>query len=818
MKKFNLIVIITLLVTMLSTTVFAVQFSDLSKEHWAYEPIIEMANRGILNGYPNGTFLPDSSITRAEFAKILVLALELKADKKEIEFQDVSKDDWSYQYIQAAAKYLSAYRDDRNNLIYMPNNKAVREDIAVAIVIASGHENDNYSLKTLDKFSDKEEISTNLRKYVAIAVENGLMSGHANGSFEPKGYLTRAQVSKLMMNVEKSKDKVVINEEDNITPTEKEYFTDISFDSKTLKLDLGVDWDKYQFCDQKDKTYIYVPAQRYLEYQTEPVSQGKDPETGKTISNTYAYFNNNSKITLKIMLKENSKKYILMSINNPFYLSKFTDEAYTTNGKKYIEIVVNATNDLTKAEYQIDNGSWTEDKNAINGKKASFVIDVTKYAEGKSYKATVRLTDKYGNSAKMLDYFEILSSDVTIDDENKEFTENTEEKMDFVVNTEMSGSLPALTKGEFIYILKNWLPARYGESKINGMKKVDWLMKNVFTDETINAIIKYQNQYHVSAVFALAVATTEQNLGLSGTVIALKPNYNIFNIKGTLNGGVEYQGEGMWNKYSSYGDAFGGFDSLIAKEGPYFKSGRYTIMTIAPIYANEKWGNSVYKIVSDIMKYYMKNAETSLDDFILDNKNDELDKVTENDEVVENDKVVKNGEFAKVAEKCMNWLNTYKDSISYGAGVRVPPYKDDFGAPNSSQMDSSGYVSWVIYEYGKANGIDALEQIGRWSTTNFKALCDAILAGRDYQGLEKYFEIVATRADMPSGRIAEVADKLQAGDIILYTEASGHHIEILKETGSTKVYTCGSASGWGNPGAQSYTRRSDVTYIFRVKK
>lgn len=368
---------------------------------------------------------------------------------------------------------------------------------------------------------------------------------------------------------------------------------------------------------------------------------------------------------------------------------------------------------------------------------------------------------------------------------------------DFIVNTEMPGSLPELTREELVYILEHWLPARYGESTFNGMKKVDWLMKNVFTDKNIDKIIEAQNEYHVSAVFALAVATIEQNMGLSGTKLALAPNYNIFSIKGTRNGGVEYQSEGTyWNKYLGYGDAFEGFDQLIAVNGPYFRDGKYTISAIAPTYCNVKWGNSVSKIVIDIMQYYTGSWETSFGTFMLSGGNDE---------------------FAKASENCMNWLNTYKKSFKYGSAVKVPPYKGDFGTPASSAMDCSGYVSWVIYEYGKANGIEALEKIGRWSTSNFKALGDAIKSGRDYCGVAKYFEIVATRADMPGGNISKVADRLQAGDIILYKEGSGHHVEVLKETGKTKVYTCGSESGWYNPGAQSYTRRSDVTYIFRIK-
>ncbi len=82
MKKFLFTsIILILLLIMCIPIVFAVSFSDLTNEHWAYEPIIEMANKGILAGYPDGTFLPNKSITRAEFAKILVLSLNLKDAK-----------------------------------------------------------------------------------------------------------------------------------------------------------------------------------------------------------------------------------------------------------------------------------------------------------------------------------------------------------------------------------------------------------------------------------------------------------------------------------------------------------------------------------------------------------------------------------------------------------------------------------------------------------------------------------------------------------------------------------------------------------------
>ena len=47
-------------------------YSDINNEHWAYEAINELTNKNILSGYPDGTFRPNSNITRAEFCSIII--------------------------------------------------------------------------------------------------------------------------------------------------------------------------------------------------------------------------------------------------------------------------------------------------------------------------------------------------------------------------------------------------------------------------------------------------------------------------------------------------------------------------------------------------------------------------------------------------------------------------------------------------------------------------------------------------------------------------------------------------------------------------
>ena len=52
-------------------------FPDLDSTHWAYTAVQFMVQKGVVKGYDDGTFKPNNSVRRGEFAKMLVLALDL---------------------------------------------------------------------------------------------------------------------------------------------------------------------------------------------------------------------------------------------------------------------------------------------------------------------------------------------------------------------------------------------------------------------------------------------------------------------------------------------------------------------------------------------------------------------------------------------------------------------------------------------------------------------------------------------------------------------------------------------------------------------
>ncbi|MBQ8002230.1 MAG: S-layer homology domain-containing protein [Clostridia bacterium] len=74
----------------------SITFSDINQAPWAEVAVKALVERKIINGYPDGTFKPNNPITRAEFAKIIVLASGRYDAKATCTFTDVPKERWDY--------------------------------------------------------------------------------------------------------------------------------------------------------------------------------------------------------------------------------------------------------------------------------------------------------------------------------------------------------------------------------------------------------------------------------------------------------------------------------------------------------------------------------------------------------------------------------------------------------------------------------------------------------------------------------------------------------------------------------------------------
>lgn len=101
-------------------------FSDVAKSHWAANYIGYMQQFGIITGYADGSFRPDASVTRAEFAAIASRFERLTDGTKS--FSDVPGSHWAAKYINFAATrgWVNGYADGT----FRPNNSITRAEVA----------------------------------------------------------------------------------------------------------------------------------------------------------------------------------------------------------------------------------------------------------------------------------------------------------------------------------------------------------------------------------------------------------------------------------------------------------------------------------------------------------------------------------------------------------------------------------------------------------------------------------------------------------------------------------------------------------------
>lgn len=103
-------------------------FSDVAAGSWYNVAVSTLTNAGILNGYPDGTFQPNKAITRAELAKVIALFADLKEGS--IRFLDI-RNHWARPYIELAAGngWILGYPDGT----FRPNQTITRAETMAMI-------------------------------------------------------------------------------------------------------------------------------------------------------------------------------------------------------------------------------------------------------------------------------------------------------------------------------------------------------------------------------------------------------------------------------------------------------------------------------------------------------------------------------------------------------------------------------------------------------------------------------------------------------------------------------------------------------------
>lgn len=145
--------------------------------HWAESSIIAASTQGYVKGYPDGKFNPNNQVTRAEFVKMAVVAMNIPVDSS------AKSTNWYDPYITSATTSGMYKKNDfaaTNWTQAMTRLEMAR--IAVRAIGESGKDDD---------------------EFMYIATAKGLISGTGNGKLDPNGTTTRAQTVVVIQRIQR---------------------------------------------------------------------------------------------------------------------------------------------------------------------------------------------------------------------------------------------------------------------------------------------------------------------------------------------------------------------------------------------------------------------------------------------------------------------------------------------------------------------------------------------------------------------------------------------------------------------------------------
>ena len=191
MKKFiSLIMVVAMLASVMVTTAFAAGFSDINEQHWAYSAVSKLVSEGTINGFEDGTYRPNDTVSRAQFVKMIGKGANVTTDR----YVDVTADKWYYEYVMSSGlKPVSKTR-------FEPDTPIKRGDVAELLWNRNGAVKGCKVPQVITNQGDNAEA-------VAWIYEKGIMMGDNLVDLRLGDPLTRAEAAALIIRARENGNK-----------------------------------------------------------------------------------------------------------------------------------------------------------------------------------------------------------------------------------------------------------------------------------------------------------------------------------------------------------------------------------------------------------------------------------------------------------------------------------------------------------------------------------------------------------------------------------------------------------------------------------
>lgn len=168
--------------------------SDISK-HWATATIQSWVSQGLFQGYSDGSFKPDNTVTKAEFLTLINRVFNF-VDKSDKKINDVNSNAWYADCFSKAIAMEIVNADSKGNI--NPLKAITRQDAAVIIAKAFNLKAQNTD--SIKKFTDYAQCPSENTDALAAMAEKGYIKGNTDKSFGYTKLVSRAEAITMINN------------------------------------------------------------------------------------------------------------------------------------------------------------------------------------------------------------------------------------------------------------------------------------------------------------------------------------------------------------------------------------------------------------------------------------------------------------------------------------------------------------------------------------------------------------------------------------------------------------------------------------------
>lgn len=231
----TLVMLLQVPITASALTTNSTTFSDVNQSSWYYDDLNKLSTLGIVNGYPDGTFKPENTLTRGEFIKMLTMVAEIWSDKK-LTGVHWAESDWNALNDNGLLEVSTGYNSSGTLFpctvaaLDMPIKRYEMAYLINAVLYMSFYENQMVLKDTADSFAnhigDYNGMDLGYRTAIEQCYAKGILTGDTDTYFWGESNLKRSEAVAVIVRLAWKSARKTIS-----WAVEKEVVIDTSFTS-----------------------------------------------------------------------------------------------------------------------------------------------------------------------------------------------------------------------------------------------------------------------------------------------------------------------------------------------------------------------------------------------------------------------------------------------------------------------------------------------------------------------------------------------------------------------------------------------------------